>query len=315
MSAAAQAPPAAAIPAVRCENLVHVFGTPGNEVAALRGVDLAIAEGEMVALLGPSGAGKTTLLWHLAGLLKPTAGTVELNGLPLSALSGRALTSMRLREIGLLLQNQASNLLPGRTALGNVLFAQTPTRRSRAVKRKRALDLLDRIGLAPSAQRPAGLLSGGEQQRLAVAVALANGPRLLLADEPTSQLDPASAADVIELIQAANATLGTTVVAVTHDPEVAAALGRTVTIRDGRVGAAGHSGREFLVVGKDGSLTLPADLLGDLPPGSLAEASRTADGVLLRRVDPGRLNDAGRLNNPGAEPDAGGPASIPREGR
>jgi putative ABC transport system ATP-binding protein len=280
--------PAAAAPAVRCENLVHVFGTPGNEVAALRGVDLVIEPGETVALLGPSGAGKTTLLWHLAGLLAPTAGIVEINGLPLAGLSGRTLTNMRLREIGLLLQNPASNLLPSRTALGNLLFAQSPTRRTRAVKRKRARELLDRVGLIAAAGRAAGLLSGGEQQRLALAVALANGPRLLLADEPTSQLDPAAAADVIELIQAANASLGTTVVAVTHDPEVAAALGRTVTIRDGRVGSAGHAGREFLVIGKDGTLTLPAELLDEFPPGSLTEASRAeGGGVLLRRVDPG----------------------------
>jgi ABC-type lipoprotein export system ATPase subunit len=290
-----EAPPATATPtpAVRCESLVHVFGTPGNEVAALRGVDLVIEPGEMVALLGPSGAGKTTLLWHLAGLLKPTAGTVEINGSPLSALGGRALTSLRLREIGLLLQNPASNLFPSRTALGNMLFAQSPTRRTRAVKRKRALALLDRVGLADAAGRVAGLMSGGEQQRLALAVALANGPKLLLADEPTSQLDPASAADVIELIQAANASLGTTVVAVTHDAEVAAALGRTITIRDGRVGSAGHAGREFIVVGKDGTLTLPGDLLDEFPAGSLAEAIRCEDGgVLLRRVDPGNLGPA-----------------------
>ena len=275
-------------PAVRCENLVHVFGTPGNEVAALRGVDLVIDPGETVALLGPSGAGKTTLLWHLAGLLTPTAGIVEINGVPLLGLSGRTLTNMRLREIGLLLQNPASNLLPSRTALGNVLFAQSPTRRTGAMKRKRARDLLDRVGLIAAAGRPAGLLSGGEQQRLALAVALANGPRLLLADEPTSQLDPASAADVIELIQAANASLGTTVVTVTHDPDVAAALGRTLTIRDGRVGSAGHGGREFVVIGKDGTLTLPADLLDEFPPGSLAEATRAeGGGVMLHRVDPG----------------------------
>jgi putative ABC transport system ATP-binding protein len=282
-------------PAVRCENLVHVYGTPGNEVAALRGVDLTIEPGEMVALLGPSGAGKTTLLWQLAGLLKPTAGTVEIGGQMLSGLSGRTLTSMRLREIGLLLQNPGSNLLPSQSATGNVLFAQTPTRRSSKVKRRRAADLLERVGLAEVAREPAGVLSGGEQQRLAVAVALANGPRLLLADEPTSQLDPDSAADVIELIQAANMSLGTTVVAVTHDAEVAAALGRTITIRDGRVGAAGHGGREFVVVGKDGTVTLPPDLLDEFPPGSLATASRTEDGVLLRRVTPGSLAD-------GAEP-------------
>jgi ABC-type lipoprotein export system ATPase subunit len=298
---------APAAPVVRCENLVHVFGTPGNEVAALRGVDLVITGGEMVALLGPSGAGKTTLLWHLAGLLSPTAGTVEVNGRQLSAVRPGALSRMRLREVGLLLQNPASNLLPSRTALANVLFAQAPTRRTRGMKRERAMALLDRVGLAGAARRPAGLLSGGEQQRLALSVALANGPAILLADEPTSQLDPASAAEVIELIQAANASLGTTVVAVTHDPQVAAALGRTITIRDGRVGGAGHGGREFVVIGKDGTLTLPADTLDELPPGSLAEASRPeGGGVLLRTVDPASLTsgDTG--------PGAGSTAMEPR---
>jgi ABC-type lipoprotein export system ATPase subunit len=238
---------------------------------------------------------------------------VEVNGRPLSALTPGALSSMRLREVGLLLQNPASNLLPSRTALGNVLFAQAPTRRARAVKRERAMALLDRVGLAGAARRPAGLLSGGEQQRLALAVALGNGPAILLADEPTSQLDPVSAAEVIELIQAANASLGTTVVAVTHDPEVAAALGRTVTIRDGRVGGAGHGGREFIVIGKDGTLTLPADALGELPPGSLADASRPeGGGVLLRRADLASLasRDSG---DPGpADGGAGGTGKEPR---
>jgi len=282
-------------PAVRCENLVHVYGTPGNEVAALRGVDLILWPGDMVALLGPSGAGKTTLLWHLAGLLKPTAGKVEIDGRPLSALSGRALASLRLRDVGLLLQNPASNLLPGYTAFGNVMFAQSPARGGRQEKRRRAAELLDRVGLADALNRPAGLLSGGEQQRLALAVALANGPALLLADEPTSQLDPDSAAAVIRLIADANASFGTTVVAVTHDPEVAAAFGRTVTISDGRVGAAGHGGREFVVVARDGSVTLPPDLLDILPPGALALATRADGGVLLRRADTGPA-DTGRAD-------------------
>jgi putative ABC transport system ATP-binding protein len=279
------------IPAVRCENLVHVYGTPGNEVAALRGVDLSIEPGEMVALLGPSGSGKTTLLWHLAGLLKPTAGTVEIAGRTLSGLGAGALSRFRLRDVGLLLQNPARNLMPAQSALGNLMFAQAPTRRTKRTKRKRSLALLDRVGLADAARRPAGMLSGGEQQRLAIAVALANGPKLLLADEPTSQLDPVSAAAVIELIQAANMSLGTTVVAVTHDAEVAMALGRTITIRDGRVGAAGHGGREFVVIGKDGTLTLPPDLLSDLPPGSLATATRVPEGVLLSKADPGHLEE------------------------
>ena len=250
---------------VRCDNLVHVYGTPGSEVAALRGVDLTVRPGEMVALLGPSGAGKTTLLWHLAGLLRPTAGRVEINGRRLTDLGAGALARFRLTEVGLLLQNPARNVLPYQSALGNLLFAQAPARRSAAARRRRAAELLDRVGLTGVAHRRAGL-SGGEQQRLALAVALANEPGLLLADEPTTQLDPVSAAAVIELIRDANTSLGTTVVAVTHDPAVAAALGRTITIRDGRVGAEGLAGQEYVVVGRDGALQLPAELTDLFPP-------------------------------------------------
>ncbi len=276
--------PRAAPVAVRCDNLVHVYGTPGSEVAALRGVDLTVRQGEMVALLGPSGAGKTTLLWHLAGLLRPTAGRVEVNGHRLAELGGSALTRLRLQEVGLLLQNPARNLLPYQTATGNLLFAQAPARRSGSAKRKRATALLEEVGLARLAHHRAGRLSGGEQQRLALAIALVNEPRLLLADEPTTQLDLASAAAVIELIRGANARGGTTVVAVTHDPAVASALGRTITIRDGRVGAEGRAGQEYVVVGRDGTLQLPPELFDLLPPGSLARAVRQDEGILLRRV-------------------------------
>ncbi|HEX4654924.1 MAG TPA: ABC transporter ATP-binding protein [Mycobacteriales bacterium] len=269
---------------VRCDNLVHVYGTPGAEVAALRGVDFLVREGETVALLGPSGAGKTTLLWHLAGLLQPTAGTVEVAGRRLSGLTQRELADARLRQIGVVLQNPGRNLLGYDTALGNVLFAQRPGRRSAASKRRRAMALLDSVGLAGAANRVAGRLSGGEQQRLAVAVALANSPLLLLADEPTSQLDPVSADAVLDLITQANIEAGTTVVAVTHDAAVGEALGRTVTIRDGRVGAEGRSGEDYVVVGRDGTVQLPPELLDALPPGSLARAVRHDNGVDLRRV-------------------------------
>ena len=272
--------------AVRCEALVQVYGTAGNEVTALRGVDLEVGDGETLALLGPSGAGKSTLLWLLAGLLRPTAGLVELYGRNLRNLTDSDTADLRLRQVGVLMQNPARNLLPYETALGNVLFAQQPTRRSRAAKRKRAAALLDAVGLSAIAHHRAGRLSGGEQQRLAVAVALANGPRLLLADEPTSQLDRASAQLVLDLIRAANQDLGTTVVAVTHDPDVGAALGRTIIIRDGRVGAEGRAGEQYLVVGRDGTVQLPEELLEVLPPGSLAEAHRTETGVELRPVDP-----------------------------
>jgi ABC-type lipoprotein export system ATPase subunit len=276
--------------AVRCDNLVHVYGTPGSEVAALRGVDLVVNEGETIALLGPSGAGKTTLLWHLAGLLKPTAGSVEIAGHRLAAMTQRELVSLRAREIGVVLQNPGRNLLPYDTAVGNILFAQRPTKRSTSAKRRRANTLLEAVGLAGAGARIAGRLSGGEQQRLAVAVALANSPGVLLADEPTSQLDPVSAQAVLDLIAHANEEYGTTVVAVTHDEAVGEALGRTVTIRDGRVGSEGRSGagggvgEEFLVVGRDGTVQLPPELLDTLPPGSLARAVRHDHGVDLRRI-------------------------------
>lgn len=272
--------------AVRCTGLVHVYGAAGQEVTALRGVDLEVGAGEMVALLGPSGAGKSTLLWILAGLIRPTAGQVSAAGHDLRSLSPGQSAAMRVREVGVLLQNPSRNLLSYETALGNVLFAQSSTRRTHSAKRRRAEALLEAVGLGPAARRRAGALSGGEQQRLALAVALSNGPSLLLADEPTSQLDRVSAGAVLDLIGAANEDLGTTVVAVTHDPAVSEALGRTVTIRDGRVGAEGRAGEEFVVVGRDGTVQLPEDLMDLLPPGSLAQASRTERGVQLTRVDP-----------------------------
>jgi putative ABC transport system ATP-binding protein len=286
--------PASAEVAVRCDGLVHVYGTPGAEVAALRGVDLVVRSGETLALLGPSGAGKTTLLWHLAGLLKPTAGSVEVAGHRLGGLTPKQLADLRRREIGVVLQNPGRNLLPYDTALGNMLFAQRPARRSGAVKKRRSMALLESVGLRGAADARAGRLSGGEQQRLAVAVALANSPGILLADEPTSQLDPRSAAAVLDLIRAANDEYGTTVVAVTHDEAAASALGRTITIRDGRAGAEGRAGEDFVVVGRDGTVQLPPELLDALPPGSFARAVRHDHGIDLRRVyQPGEDRDTG----------------------
>jgi ABC-type lipoprotein export system ATPase subunit len=272
--------------AVRCEGLVHVYGAPGQEVTALRGVDLEVADGDMVAILGPSGAGKSTLLWLLAGLMRPTAGIVDVYGRRLHNLSAKDAADMRLHEVGVVMQNPARNLLAYESAFGNLMFAQRPTRHTNKIKRSRTRTLLEAVGLGPVGHQRAGQLSGGQQQRLAVAIALANGPRLLLADEPTSQLDRESAAAVLDLIRAANQDQRTSVVAVTHDPAVGAVLGRTVTIRDGRVGAEGRAGEEYIVVGRDGTIQLPENLLEVFPPGSLAKAQRTADGVELRPVDP-----------------------------
>jgi putative ABC transport system ATP-binding protein len=271
---------------VRCENLVHVYGTAGSEVAALRGVDLGVRAGEMVALLGPSGSGKSTLLWHLAGLLRPTAGTVDVNGHRLAGMTPSELATFRLREVGIVLQNASRNLLPYLSAADNVVYAQQPIRLRRKLKAARAARLLESVGLSRVASHAAGRLSGGEQQRLSLAVALANGPKLLLADEPTSQLDVDSARAVIALLKAANSEFGTTIVMVTHDPAIGTALGRSITIHDGRIGAEGRAGEDYLVVGRDGSVQIPLEMADVLPPGSLARAVRLADGVQLRRVDP-----------------------------
>ena len=272
-------------PAVLCDNLVHIYRLEDTEVVALRGVDLRIEPGETVALLGPSGSGKSTLLSLLGGLLRPSAGRLYVTGKDIGKLSNRELLSLRARDVGVVFQNPGRNLLPYATAAENVAFAQRASRRSRASKRRRTHGLLEAVELTGSARKAVRALSGGEQQRLAVAVGLANGPKVLLADEPTSQLDRASSDAVMALLRAANEDLGTTVVLVTHDPHVGLAMGRTVTIRDGRVGAEGRSGEEYAVIGRDGAVQLPPDVLDLLPPGSLARVLRRERGIELERVD------------------------------
>jgi len=276
---------AGADPVVSCRRVVHVYGEAGAEVAALRGVDLEVAAGESVAVLGPSGAGKSTLLWLLAGLTRPSAGEIEVGGVPLAGLGTADLLRLRATTVGVLLQNPASNLLPYATCRENVLFAR-PARRGRREAGRRADHLLDAVGLGARRAARAGAMSGGEQQRLALAVALANAPRLLLADEPTSQLDAASGEAVVELVRAANADDGTTVVVVTHDPAVAAAMHRTVTLSDGRIGRQSRGGREHVVVGTDGQVHLPPDVLQVLPAGTVLSVERLPDGVRLRREAP-----------------------------
>jgi putative ABC transport system ATP-binding protein len=268
--------------AVRCDSVVHIYRAAGVEVVALRGVDLEVGEGETVALLGPSGCGKSTLLSLLAGLLRPSAGQVVVAGRDVGKLSERELLGLRRSAVGVLLQNAGRNLLPYASALDNLTFAQRGTRRRGRDRRERAMGLLEAVGLPDAAGKPVRALSGGEQQRLSVAVSLVNGPSVVLADEPTSQLDAATATQVVGLLRLARDRWGTAVVVVTHDPVVAAAMDRTVSMRDGRVGAQGRYGKQRAVIGRDGSVQLPADVLDLLPPGSLAEVIRLPHGVELR---------------------------------
>jgi putative ABC transport system ATP-binding protein len=273
---------------VRCDSLVHIYRVKDVEVVALRGVDLTVAQGETVALLGPSGCGKSTLLALLAGLLRPSAGRVSVAGQDIGKLSERELLGLRRTSVGILLQNAGRNLLPYASALDNLTFAQRGTGRARRARRSRGIELLDAVGLRDAAGKPVHALSGGEQQRLGVAVSLVNGPSVVLADEPTSQLDNASAAQVVRLLRLARDRWGTTVVVVTHDPTVGVAMDRTVSMRDGRVGAEGRRGEQLAVIGKDGSVQLPSDVLDLLPPGSLARVVRRDFGVELRATEDGR---------------------------
>jgi ABC-type lipoprotein export system ATPase subunit len=276
-----------------CVNVVHLYPSAGGDVVALRGVDLDVGGGELVALLGPSGSGKSTVLGLLAGLLRPSAGEVLVGGHRLPRLAPRELARMRATELALVPQQATRSLLPYADAEQNVWWSQQGARGRGVTPRFSPPELLDLLGLSGLGRRPVGVLSGGEQQRVALAAGLACGPGLLLVDEPTSQLDAAARDEVIALLVRINAEFGTTVLAVTHDDEVAAAVPRTVTIRDGRVGAEGHRGQDYAVVGRDGAVQLPPDVLDVLPPGTLVRLRRSEDGVELRAAGPDELGDTG----------------------
>ncbi len=292
---------------VTCEQLFHIYRLAGQEVVSLQGVDLAVDRCEMVALLGPSGSGKSTLLSILGGLERPSAGRVLVEDADLAKLPEAALTAFRRRRVGFVWQVPARNLLPHASAAENLELPMTLAGLPAGRRRRRARVLLAAVDLDGAGGKQVRALSGGEQQRLAVAVALANNPPLLLADEPTSQLDRPNVARVVEILHTAREDLGTTVVVVTHDDEVAARMDRTVTIRDGRVGAEGRAGTEYTVVGPTGSLHLPAHALDVLPPGARAVVEVEGDRVVLRPVEPG----APATRRPGAEP-GGDPWGVAR---
>lgn len=279
---------------VSCHGLVHIYRLEGSDVVALSGVDLDVAAGEVVGLLGPSGSGKSTLLNLFAGLLRPSAGRLTIGSHDIARMDERGLARMRAADVGVVLQGAMRNLLPYASPVDNVRFAQrgAKTLRSGSDEGEATVgelpeprEVLGLVGLADHARTPLGSLSPGQRQRLAVGVGLAARPGLLLLDEPTSQLDHAGRDEVLQAVTGINRDLGTTVIAVTHDPDVAARLPRTVTIRDGRVGAEGRRGEDFAVVSRDGSLTLPPDVLESVPPGSLLRVTLEQRVVRLEPTD------------------------------
>ena len=220
-------------PAVEARGIVKVFGEGAAQVRALDGVDLVVAPGEMVAIMGPSGSGKSTLL-HIVGALEaPTGGTVAVAGQRYDGADDNTLTRLRGAHIGFVFQ--FFNLLGSLSAAENVLLPALIARRADGGIRRRAAELLDLVGLADRASHTPAELSGGQQQRVSIARALLLEPELLLADEPTGNLDTKSGREVLQLLRRLSGTDGRTVVMVTHDPAAAAVADRVVFLRDGRI--------------------------------------------------------------------------------
>jgi ABC-type lipoprotein export system ATPase subunit len=258
---------------------------PDGDVVALRGVDLDIEAGESVAILGPSGSGKSTLLSLLAGLVKPSAGLVRVGSYDVSQMSRHQLMEFRGATVSLVLQSASLNLLPYATVLENVQFAQSGVGQYRDRTLPSPTELLAGLRLSRMAHQPVATLSGGDQRLIALAMGMATMPRMLLVDEPTSELDSESRDRVMAMLFEINQDFGATLVIVTHDPAIAVVIPRSVTIRDGRVGTEGRRGEEFVVIGRDGTLQLPPEVLQSLPPGTLLRLRAHPTGVDLRKPD------------------------------
>jgi putative ABC transport system ATP-binding protein len=247
-------------PAVRVSDLVKTYGEGRTEVQALRGVDLDVRRGELLAIMGPSGSGKSTLLHILGALDAPTAGTIEVAGTRYEGLDDTGLTRLRRDHIGFVFQ--FFNLLPSLTAAENVLLPALIARRKDSGIRARALALLETVGLADRAHHLPSELSGGQQQRVSIARALLLEPELLLADEPTGNLDRRSSREILGLLRAL-AGDGHTIVMVTHDPTAAAVADRVVFLRDGAVAGEVEGGSTQRVIEFFASLERKDELCSD----------------------------------------------------
>jgi ABC-type lipoprotein export system ATPase subunit len=263
--------------AIVCEGLVKIYKVADLEVVALQGLDLLVEQGDLIAIVGASGSGKSTLQNILGGVDMPTAGHVEVAGLELTTLSERQRTLFRRRVVGFVWQQTSRNLLSYLTAAENIELPMTLEGVARSRRRERVARLLELVGLAERAGHRPDALSGGEQQRVAVAIALANEPNVLLADEPTGELDSENATQLFETLRAVNRELGVTIVVFTHDPLVSEEVNRTIGIRDGRtatetlrrrgLSSAGEEyviAEELAVLDRAGRLQLPSEYVSTL---------------------------------------------------
>ena len=262
---------------ILCDNLVKIYKIADLEVVALQGLDLMVDPGEFIAVVGASGSGKSTLQNILGGMDTPTAGKAEVAGFDLTSLTPKERTIYRRRIVGFVWQQTTRNLLPYLDAKENVELPLVLEGMRGADRREYAGELLALVGMSERASHRPDELSGGEQQRVAIAIALANRPKVLFADEPTGELDTETAGEVFATLRAANRRLGVTVVVLTHDPLVSEQVDRTIAIRDGRtstetlrrsqiddLGEQRVIAAEFAVLDRAGRLQLPAEYVDAL---------------------------------------------------
>ena len=220
---------------VQADNLVKIYKTKDVEVVALQGLDLTVENGEFMAIIGSSGSGKSTFLNMLGGLDRPSAGKLFVNGQNLFTMSENELVDYKRNTVGFVWQNNARNLIPYLTAYENILMPMRFNGKKEKHKRERARMLLDMVGLSDKKNHRLHTLSGGEQQRIAIAIALANDPKVLLADEPTGSVDSKTAKYVYEIFKKLNSELGQTIIVVTHDVSLSKQVPRVAAIRDGKI--------------------------------------------------------------------------------
>ncbi len=294
-------PDARAAHIIECDNLVKIYKTPDVEVLALQGLDLTVDYGEMTAIIGNSGSGKSTFLNMLGGLDRPSAGRLLVDGKDLFKLGERELVEYKLRTVGFVWQNNARNLLPYLTATQNVMMPMLFGGEHK--RRQRALELLDMVNMSHRKNSRLSALSGGEQQRIAIAIALANHPRLLLADEPTGAVDQKTSSAILDMLRTINRESGLTIVIVTHDQLLAKKVSRVVAIRDGKIASErimkeSYLDRlsdisalteveevqdEYAVLDKAGRLQLPADMLKKLGVAGNRVRMELKDGEIIIR--------------------------------
>jgi ABC-type lipoprotein export system ATPase subunit len=280
---------------ITCESLVRIYQSGSVEVQALQGLDLVVERGEMIAVVGASGSGKSTLLSILAGIDAPTAGQARVDRWNLLSMSRADRVHYRRHTVGFVRQQTASNLVPYLTARQMVDLPMAAARTPSRTRRTRATDLLAALGVAHAGDRRPAQLSGGEQMRVAIATAMANGPRVLLADEPTGELDTATAEEVFGAFRTVNREFGVTVVVVTHDPAVSGRVERTVAIRDGRTssevlrrtataddGGTHVIAEEYAVMDRAGRVQVPRDYREALALTRRVRLALEADHVEIR---------------------------------